>query len=185
MSEVIDITPGNLDSSCASSSLAFLMMYFAYKLNNQGDNIQPWCTPLELVCCSMSSSNYCFLTCIRISQEAVQLFWYSHLLKNFLQFVVIHTIKGFGIVYKAEVDVFLELFCFFNDPANGGNLISGSSAFSKSIWTSGSSQFTDYWNLALPESSSSSQRFNLKGGTMSASNDTAFQFSWTVHLFQV
>ena len=160
-------------------------MYFAYKLNNQGDNIQPWCTPLELVCCSMSSSNYCFLTCIRISQEAVQLFWYSHLLKNILQFVVIHTIKGFGIVYKAEVDVFLELFCFFNDPADGGNLISGSSAFSKSIWTSGSSQFTDYWNLALPESSSSSQRFNLKGGTMSASNDTAFQFSWTVHLFQV
>ena len=63
--------------------------------------------------------------------------WYSHLLQNFPQFVVIHTIKGFGIVNKAEVDVFLELSCFFNDPADVGNLISGSSAFSKtslSIW---------------------------------------------------
>ena len=63
--------------------------------------------------------------------------WYSHLLKNFPQFVVIHTVKGFGIVNKAEVDVFLELSCFFNDPTDVGNLISGSSAFSKSclnIW---------------------------------------------------
>ena len=63
--------------------------------------------------------------------------WYSHLFKNFHQFVVIHTVKGFGIVYKAEVDVFLELSCFFNDPTDVGNLISVSSAFSKSrlnIW---------------------------------------------------
>ena len=58
--------------------------------------------------------------------------WYSHLFKNFPQFVVIHTVKGFGVVSKAEVDVFLELSCFFNDPADVGNLISGSSAFSKS-----------------------------------------------------
>ena len=57
--------------------------------------------------------------------------WYSHLLKNFLQFIVIHTVKGFGIVKKAEIDVFLELSCFFDDPADVGNLISGSSAFSK------------------------------------------------------
>ena len=57
--------------------------------------------------------------------------WYSHLLKNFPQFLVIHTVKGFGIVSKAEVDVFLELSYFFNDPADVGNLISGSSAFSK------------------------------------------------------
>ena len=57
--------------------------------------------------------------------------WYSHLLKNFPQFVIIHTVKGFGIVNKTEVDVFLELFCFFYDPADVGNLISGSSAFSK------------------------------------------------------
>ena len=63
--------------------------------------------------------------------------WYSHLLKNFPQIVVIHTVKGFGIVNKAEVDVFLELSCFLNDPTNVGKLISGSSAFSKSsldIW---------------------------------------------------
>ena len=57
--------------------------------------------------------------------------WYSHLLKNFPQFMVIHTVKGFGIVNKAEIDIFLELSCFFNDPADVGNLISGSSAFSK------------------------------------------------------
>ena len=63
--------------------------------------------------------------------------WYSHFLKNFLQFVVIHTVKGFGIVNKAEIDVFLELSCFSDDPMDVGNLISGSSAFSKSslkIW---------------------------------------------------
>ena len=63
--------------------------------------------------------------------------WYSHLFKNFPQFVAIHTVKGFGIVNKAEVDVFLELSCFFNDPTDVGNLISGSSAFSKNslnIW---------------------------------------------------
>ena len=58
--------------------------------------------------------------------------WYSQLLKNFSQFIVIHTVKGFGIVKKAEIDVFLELFCFFHDPTDVGNLISGSSAFSKS-----------------------------------------------------
>ena len=57
--------------------------------------------------------------------------WYSHLLKNFPQLIVIHTVKGFGIVNKAEIDVFLELSCFFYDPADVGNLISGSSAFSK------------------------------------------------------
>ena len=63
--------------------------------------------------------------------------WYSHLLKNFPQFVVIHTVKGFGVVNKAEIDVFLELSCFFDDPADVGNLISGSSAFSNTslnIW---------------------------------------------------
>ena len=85
----------------------------------------------------MSSSNCCFLTWILISQEAVQVVWYSHLLKNFPQFVVIHTVKDFVIVNKAEIDVFLELSCFFDDPMDVDNLISGSSAFSKSslnIW---------------------------------------------------
>ena len=92
---------------------------------------------LELVCCSMSSSNCCFLTCIQISQEAGKVIWYFHLLKTFPQFVVIRIVKGFGVVNKAEVDVFLELSCFVNDPMDVGNLISGSSAFSKSslnIW---------------------------------------------------
>ena len=92
---------------------------------------------LEPICCSMSSSNCCFLTCIQISQEAGQVVWSSHLLKNFLQFIVIHTVKGFGIFDKAEVDVSLELSSFFDDPADVGNLISGSSTFSKTslnIW---------------------------------------------------
>ena len=92
---------------------------------------------LEPVCCSMSSSNCCFLTCIQVSQEAGQVVWYSHLFQNFPQFIVIHTVKGFGIVNKAEIDVFLELSSFFNDLADVGNLISGSSAFSKTslnIW---------------------------------------------------
>ena len=85
----------------------------------------------------MSSSRCYFLTCIQISQEAGQVVWYSHLFQNFPQFVVIHTVKGFGIVNKAELDVFLELSCFFDDPTGVGNLISGSSAFSKThlnIW---------------------------------------------------
>ena len=79
----------------------------------------------------MSSSNCCFLTCIQVSQKAGQVVWYFRLLQNFLQFIVIHTVKGFGRVNKAEIDVFLELSCFFDDPVDVGNLISGSSAFSK------------------------------------------------------
>ena len=89
------------------------------------------------VCCSMSTSNCCFLTCIQISQAAGQVIWYSHLFKSFSQFVVIHTVKGFGVVNKVEVDVFLESSCFFSDPADDGNLISDSSAFYKTslnIW---------------------------------------------------
>ena len=85
----------------------------------------------------MSSSNCCFLTCIQVSQEAGQVVWDSHLLQNFPQFIVIHTVKGFGVVNKAEIDIFPELSCFFDDPADIGNLISGSSAFSKTtlnIW---------------------------------------------------
>ena len=125
--------------ACASSSPAFLIMYSAYKLNKQGENIQPWRTPFPMkpVCCFMSSFNCCFLTYIQISQEAGQVVWYSHLFKNVPQFIVIHTVKGFGIVNKAEIDVFLELSSFFNDPVDVGNLISGSSAFSKTslnIW---------------------------------------------------
>ena len=85
----------------------------------------------------MSGFNCCFLTCIQISQEAGQVVWYSHLFKNFPQFVVIPTVKGFVIANKAEVDIFLEMSCFFDDPVDVGNFISSSSAFLKSssnIW---------------------------------------------------
>ena len=137
MSEVIDISTGNLPA-CASSSQAFRMMYSAYKLNKQWQyTTLLYSFPnLEPVCCSRSSSNCCFLICRQISQEANQVVWYSHLLKNFPQFVMIHTVKGLGIGNKAEVDVFLEL-SFFCDPKDVGNLISGSSTFCKSsfnIW---------------------------------------------------
>ena len=116
------------------------MMYCVCKLNKQGYNIQPWHTPVPIwnpVSCFMSSSNCCFLTCIQISQEEGQVVWYSCLFQNFPEFVVIHTVKGFGVVNKSKVDVFLELSCFFNDPLDVGNLISGSSALFKSslnIW---------------------------------------------------
>ena len=88
---------------------------------------------LEPVCCSMSNSNCCFLTCIHVSQETGKVAWYSHLFQNFPQFVVIHIVKGFGVVNKAELDVFLKLSCFLYNPMDIGNLISGSSGFYKSI----------------------------------------------------
>ena len=128
-----------LTSTCLSSSPAFLLMCSAYKLNKQGDNIWPLCTPFPIwkqsvVLCPVLT---CFLNYIQISQEAGQVVWYYHLFQNFPQFIVIHTVKSFGIVNKAEIDVFLELSCFFDDPGNVGNLISGFSAFSKTslnIW---------------------------------------------------
>ena len=85
----------------------------------------------------MSSSNCRFLTCIQFSEEAGQVVWYPLLLKNFPRFVVIYTVKCFGVINKAEVDVFLAFSCFVNDSTGVGSLISGSSAFSKSsmnIW---------------------------------------------------
>ena len=94
----------------------------------------------------MSSSNCCFLACIQIYQEAGKV-WYSHLFKNFPQCVVIHTVKGFGIVNEAEVDVFLEFSRFFYDPADVSNLISGSSDLSKSSLNI-RSQFMCFWSLA-------------------------------------
>ena len=102
--------------------------------------MQPWRTPFPIwnqsvVPCPVltvaSWPTYRFL------KRKRQVVWYSHFFKNFLQFVVVHRVKGFGIVNKARVDVFLELFCFFSDPTDVGNLISGSSVFSKSslnIW---------------------------------------------------
>ena len=114
-------------------------MYSAYKLNKQGDSVQPWRTSFlirnqSVVPCSVLT---CFLTCIQIFLEIDQVAWYSHLFQNFPQFVVIHTVKDFGIVNEAEIDVLLELSCFFDDPTDVDDLISGSSAFSKSnlnIW---------------------------------------------------
>ena len=117
---------------------------------------------LEPVCCSMSSSNCCFLTCIQVSQEAGEVVWYSHHFQNFPQFIVIHTVEDFGTVYKAEIDVFLELSCFFNDPMDVDNLISGYSAFSKTslnIWKSpvhillkpGSENFKHYFTSVWDE----------------------------------
>ena len=113
----------------------------------------------------MSSSNCCFLTCIQISQEADQVVWYSHFFQNFPQFIVIHTVKGFGIVNKSEIDVFLELFCFFHDPVDVGNLISGSSAFSKTslnirkftvhILLKPGLEFGQLWIERLPEEGTS------------------------------
>ena len=94
-------------------------------------------TNFELVCCFMAVSNCCFLTWKKVSQEPGKVAWYSHLLKNFSQFVVIHTVKDFSVVNEAEVDVFLEFLCFFYDPTDVHNLISVSFAFSKSslyIW---------------------------------------------------
>ena len=91
----------------------------------------------------MSSFNCCFLT-----QEAGQVVWYLHLFKNFPQFVMIHTVKGFSIVNEAEVNVFLEFSCFFYDPVEFGNLMSVSLPFLNPACTSGSSQFTYCWSLA-------------------------------------
>ena len=140
--------PAILISACASSSPGFLMMYSANKLKRQGANIQPWHNPFLIwnQSCSMFSSNCCFLICIQISQEAGQVVWCSCLFQNFPQFIVIHTVKGFGIVNKAKVDVLLQLSCIFNDPADVGSLISGSFAFSKG--TSGHSRFMHSWSLA-------------------------------------
>ena len=124
---------------CASSSPAFLMMYSAYKLSKQGDNTQFSHTPFpiwnqSLVPCPVltvaSWPAYRFLK-RQVRWSGIPISF------RIFQFVVVHTVKGFVIVSKAETDVFLELSCFFDDPADVGNLISGSSAFSKSslnVW---------------------------------------------------
>ena len=124
-------------------------MYSVYKLNKQGDNIQPWYTfsHFELVHYFMSSLPACW-PAYRFLRRQVKVIWYPHLFKNFPQFLVIHTVKGFSVVNEAEVDVFLEFTCFIYDPMGVYNLISGSSAFPKSSLYTGSSLFTYYWSLA-------------------------------------
>ena len=92
---------------------------------------------LEPISYSIQGSNYCFLTHIQVSQQTGRMVWYSHLFKSFPQFVMIYTVKGFSVVDETEVDVFLEFLYFFYDLVNVGNLISGSSSFSKlslDIW---------------------------------------------------
>ena len=104
---------------------------------------------LEPVCCSMTRSNCCFLTCIQVSQEAGQVVWYSHLFQNFQQFIVIHTVKGFGIVNKAEIDVFVWnslAFSMIQLMLAVWSLIP--LPFLIPAWTSGSSWFTCCWSLA-------------------------------------
>ena len=120
--------------ACASSSTAFHMMYSAYKVNKQGNDIQPWLTPLPIwnqsvvPCLVLTVASW---PAYRILRRHVVV-WYSHPLKYFPQFAVIYTVKGSGIISKAEVDAFLEFSCFFYDSTDLDNLISGSSAFSKS-----------------------------------------------------
>ena len=124
--------------------------------------------------------NCCFLTCIQVSQEAGQVVWYSHLFQNFPQFIVIHTVKGFGIV-KAEIDVFLELSCFSHDPEDVGNLISGSSAFSRTslnIWKftvhillePGLENFTSMWDHLPNTESTPYLTFPLPTGVTKQTN---------------
>ena len=125
--------PAILIPAWASSSLAFHMIYSAYKLNKQGNNMQPWRAPFPIQKQSIVSCLVLTVvswTCTQVSQEAGKVAWYFQLLKNFPQFVVIHKVKGF-------VDIFLEFSCFFCDPMGVGNLTSCFSAFSKSslyIW---------------------------------------------------
>ena len=118
--------------ACASFNPAFLMMYSAYKLNKQGDNTKPRCPPFNIwnqsvvPCPVLTAASW---PAYRFLKRQVR--WSGLLFQNFPQFIVIHTVKGFGVVNKAEIDVFLEHSCFFYDPVDVGNLISGSSAYSK------------------------------------------------------
>ena len=140
-SELLIFLLAILIPACASSSPEFLMMYSAYKLNKQGDNIQPWHTPFPIW-------NHSVVPCPVLTVAS----WpaYRFLKRQVrwagipISFIIFHsllwsTVKCYGIVNKAEIDVFLELSCFFDDPAGAGILISGSSAFSidsLNIWKS-------------------------------------------------
>ena len=140
--------PEILIPACTSSSPAFLMMYSAYKLNKQGDNIQVWCIPFPIW-------NQSVVPCLvltvaswqaKVSPEASKVVWYSQLFQTLAKFIVIHTVQGFGIVNKAEIDVFLELSHFFDGPIYVSNLIS--LPFLNPAWTSGNSWFMYCWSLA-------------------------------------
>ena len=135
-----------LTPACASSSPAFLMMYSAYKLNKHHDNIQPWHTPFPIW-------NQCVVSCpvLTVASWPTYRFLRRQVRWSGIPISLIPTVccdphKGFSTVSKAEVDVSVELSCFFYDPTNVGNLISGSSAFLNPVWTSGSLQFTYCWS---------------------------------------
>ena len=132
--------PAILIPAYASSSPSFLMIFSAYELNKQGDNIQPWCTPFPILNQFVVPDpvlTVAYWPAYRFLKRQVRWVWYSQLFKNFPQSIVIHTVKGYSIINETEIDVFLEFSCFFYDPTYADNLISGSSAFSKSslnIW---------------------------------------------------
>ena len=147
--------PVILISACASSSSAFHLMSSAYKLNKQGDNIQPWRTPFPiwnqsvvpcLVLTVASSPAYRFLR-RQVRWSGIPISW------RIFQCVVIHTVKGFGKVNETEVDAFPELSCFFYEPTDVGNLISGSSDFSKTslniwkFWVHVEAWLGEFWAL--------------------------------------
>ena len=135
---------------------------------------------LQPVHCSMSASNCCFLTCIQISQEAGQLAWYSHLFKTFPQFVVIHTVKGFGVVNKVKVDVFLELSCVFFDPTDVGNLISDCSGFSWSTLP----EALNCYNLATSILHPLQDMFVLPKTHLKRCNNSSIYSSWTCGMWE-
>ena len=133
ISEVVDISPSNLNSNLWFIQSLFHMMYSAYKLYKQGDNIQPWHTPFpasnqSVVPCPILTASswptYRFLS-RQLKWSGIPIYW------RIFHIFVIHTVKGFGIVNEAEEGVFLEFSCFFCDPRDVGNLISGSTASSK------------------------------------------------------
>ena len=132
--------PAILIPASASSSLTFLMMYSAYKLNKQGDNIQPWHIPFPIWNQSIVPSldlTIASWPAYRFHQEAGKVIWYSHLFKNFPQFVVIYMVKGFSVVNQVEVGVLRNYLAFSVIQTDVGKFISGCSVFSKSslhIW---------------------------------------------------
>ena len=140
--------PAILIQACASSHPTFLMMYSAYMLNKQGDNIQSWCAPFPIWDQLVVLCPVLILTCIQVSQEAGQVVWYSHLFQNFPQFVVIHTVKGFGIVNKAEIDVFFGTLAFLMIQQMLAIWPVVPLPFLNPAWTSVSWWFTYCWSLA-------------------------------------
>ena len=134
--------------ACVSSSLEFCMMYSAYKLNKQSDNIQPWHTPFPIwnQCCSMSSSNCCFLTCIQVSQEAGQVVWYSCLFQNFAVYCDPHSQRLWQSIKQKQMFFWNSLVFLMIQMLAIWSLFP--LPFLKPAWTSGSSRFTYCWSLA-------------------------------------